>query len=313
MAKQKTPIKKSATTQKRAPKLQTLLQKNEGYLPSFDKTKIWYKKSGPKTKETLVFCNGFMCDTGYWTPLVAELSKHYQTVIFDWRGHGNSLDPHHHPCSIEDLCLDILSVLDHLKISKAILLGHSMGVQTILNFCGEFPERVKALIPCFGTYARPLDTFYDSAFSKYFFELFTLFMQEFPDLARVTSPLFLKNPLWFEIGSVFGMLNPTLVDKTLVENYLHHFSTRDPLLVAELARSMQNHSAEHFLTKIKVPTLIFTGDKDTFTPLWLSKKMQKLIPQAKLKMIKNATHVGLIEQPELMSLHIDRFIRNHVN
>ena len=52
------------------------------------------------------------------------------------------------------------------------LLGHSMGCQVIMEYYKHFPNDVRALIPMFGTFARPLDTFMDFRYSRIVFEGF---------------------------------------------------------------------------------------------------------------------------------------------
>jgi pimeloyl-ACP methyl ester carboxylesterase len=75
---------------------------------------------------------------------------------------------------------------------------------------------------------------------------------------------------------------------------------------------MGDYDAEPILKNIKVPTLIFAADQDQFTPVWLSKKMHRLIPKSEILILKKATHVGLIEQPELLNLRIEKFLTDRL-
>jgi pimeloyl-ACP methyl ester carboxylesterase len=292
-------------------KLAELTHLKEGVVSSHDGTKIWYRSMGKGTP--IIFCNGLGCSHFYFKHLGEYFKNKNQIVMFDWRAHGRSERPKDTDnMTVEDLTQDLKAVMDHLNIKKAILVGHSMGVQILYNFYAHHSKRVLALIPCFGTFGRPMDTFYNMSLAKYAFEWIYVFNHLFPKTAAKLGILAAKNPLWFQMGSLFKMMNPGLVDKNILKEYIDHFTSVDPVLLTKLMRSMQEHSAEDDLKKVKVPTLIFAADQDKFTPVWISKKTHHLIPKSELMVIKNASHVALAEQPELINLRIEKFLQERL-
>ena len=108
------------------------------------------------------------------------------------------------------------------------------------------------------------------------------------------------------------MMKPYLADKRIMEQYVDHIVKVDPIFLSNLTRSLQEHTAENTLRKIKVPTLILGAEEDTFTPVWVSKKMHHLIPHSELFIIKKGSHVALVEHPELINLRIEKFIIENV-
>lgn len=72
------------------------------------------------------------------------LSEHYQVTSVDVRNHGDSF--HQEGMSYASLTEDILTLLDHLKIERCIILGHSMGGKIAMQVALEYPERVEKLI-----------------------------------------------------------------------------------------------------------------------------------------------------------------------
>ncbi|MCG7345503.1 alpha/beta hydrolase [Sporosarcina sp. ACRSL] len=71
---------------------------------------------------------------------VNELSRHFKTIVFDIRGHGNS--------SFSEMALtyslishDIKQLLDHLEIDKAFICGYSTGGSIALEFLLTYPKR----------------------------------------------------------------------------------------------------------------------------------------------------------------------------
>ena len=304
------PHKHHRKTGANKPRLAELATIKEGFAKSFDGTSIWYQAQGKGVP--MIFCNGLGCSTFYWKHIHSYFKKSNKVILFDWRGHGQSATPRNEiNISIDALTEDLYYVLKELKITKAILLGHSMGIQILFRFYEKYPKMIKALIPCFGTYGNPLDTFYNSSSSKYIFKAIYTFNHLFPKLANGFGYLMSKNPLWFQMGSMLKMMNPGLVDRKVLKEYIEHFTSVDPVFLAKLALSMQEYNAEPTLKNINVPVLIFAAEQDTFTPVWLSKKMHHLIPKSELMVIKNSTHVALVEQPALINLRIEKFIKEH--
>ncbi|OVE81317.1 hypothetical protein BVY03_03795 [bacterium K02(2017)] len=302
---------KTKKTMKRVPKLTQMSKVKEGFAKSYDGTKIWYQSVGKG--KPIIFCNGLGCSTFYWKHVHTHYSKTHQSIIFDWRGHGRSEAPKNpNNISIDALTHDLHAVVKELKIKKAIFSGHSMGCQIVFNYYKNHPRLVKALIPCCGTFGHPLETLYNTPLSKHVFSLIYKFNHTFPRAANVFGYIFSKNPFWFQMGSAFKMMNPGLVDKTIIREYIKHFTSVDPVFLAKLTKSMQDDSGEDILKKIKVPTLIIAGEHDAFTPLWLSKKMHHLIPYSELLVIKKASHVALIEQPALINLRIEKFMDERI-
>jgi len=295
------------------PRISRLTQVREGYARSFDGTKIWFKSSGADKGNTIIFCNGLGCSTFYWKHIYSYFKKTDHVVLFDWRGHGKSESPKNQSyINVDSLTEDMLAIAKKLRIKKAIFAGHSMGTQILFRFYQKYPHRVSALIPCFGAFNKPLDTFYNNPSSKYLFSLIYLFNHTFPNLANKIGYLMSKNPFWFQMGSLLKMMNPGLVDKTVMKEYIKHFTSVDAIFLAKLTKSLQDYDAEPLLKNIKVPTMIIAAEQDTFTPVWISKKMNHLIPNSEILVIKKASHVALVEQPALINLRIEKFIQERL-
>ncbi|WP_299429601.1 alpha/beta hydrolase [uncultured Meiothermus sp.] len=82
------------------------------------------------------------------------LTKHYQVIAFDQRGHGDS-SPITSPAlySADLMVQDFIAIMDSLGIARAIVGGESMGAAVALLFAMQAPERVAALLltaPAFG-------------------------------------------------------------------------------------------------------------------------------------------------------------------
>lgn len=306
---------KVKVTEKGRGKLVTLSKLREGFVKSFDGTKIAYRSYGKSrgNDPVIVCCNGLGVGTFFWTYLEKHFRTSYQVVTWDYRGHGKSdLKKDKKNYSLDAIVRDGKAVLDHLGVKKALFVGHSLGVQVSLEFYRRWPKIFSGMALCFGTYARPLDTFYNIGWSKHLFQIIYAFANIFPSQSNRVSQLLLDNPLSFWMGGILKMQHTGMIKKEDSEKYIKHILNVDPVFFTSLLKSAQEHSAEDLLKKIKIPTLILTGELDQFTPMWLSKKMNRLIPDSELFIIKNATHAGLVEQPDLINLRIEKFIRERL-
>jgi pimeloyl-ACP methyl ester carboxylesterase len=105
---------------------------------------------------TVVLCNGLGTNPWAWPAL---LSPDCEVRVVSWnhRGTGGSdrpADPDR--VGIEEFVEDALSVMDHFGIDRAVLMGWSMGVNTMFELTVRHPERVRGLFAVAGV---PGDTF----------------------------------------------------------------------------------------------------------------------------------------------------------
>lgn len=105
---------------------------------------------------TVVLCNGLGTNPWCWPALLSP-DCGVRVVSWNHRGVGGSerpADPSH--VEIEHFVEDGLSVMDHFGIDRAVLMGWSMGVNTMFELAVRHPERVAGLFAVAGV---PGDTF----------------------------------------------------------------------------------------------------------------------------------------------------------
>ncbi|CAN5715522.1 hypothetical protein BH11ACT8_BH11ACT8_10640 [soil metagenome] len=105
---------------------------------------------------TVVLCNGLGTNAFCW-PALLDPDCGVRIVSWNHRGVGGSdrpADPSH--VEIENFVEDGLSVMDHFGIDSAVLMGWSMGVNTMFEMASRHPERVDGLFAVAGV---PGDTF----------------------------------------------------------------------------------------------------------------------------------------------------------
>ncbi len=307
----KKPSKLRAVTQRNSGKLAQLLRLKEGFTRSPDGTALYYKAVG--LGFPIVLCNGMGVSTFFWKYFENNFKHHFQVITWDYRGHGRSAPPKNKAnISVGALVEDCKAVCDELKVKKALFIGHSLGTQVVLEFYKKHPRYVAGIVSCFGSFGRPMDFFYNSPLSKYIFEILSGIGLLFPKQGNFLSQLLIRNPFWYQLGGLLKMINTGMASKADAQQYIDHILDLEPEFFAKLSRSVQAHSAEDVLRKVKVPTLILGGEFDTFTPIWLAKKMHRLVPKSELFIVKKGSHAALVEQPELVNLRIEKFLRERI-
>src|SRR5205814_9524930 len=100
----------------------------------------------------IVFISGLGGYGSYWSAQVQAFSPDFQTVTFDHRGVGASAGQP--PYSVEQWAGDTLRLMDHLKIGRAHLIGHSTGGAIAQVVAAGHSDRIASLV-LGGTWARP--------------------------------------------------------------------------------------------------------------------------------------------------------------
>ena len=110
---------------------------------NFKNTKISYTDQGKGT--AVVLLHGFLENQTMWKAFIPELSKKYRIITIDLLGHG-ATECLGYVHTMEDQADMVHDVLSHLRIRKAVFVGHSMGGYIALAFAELYPEFMKGLV-----------------------------------------------------------------------------------------------------------------------------------------------------------------------
>lgn len=103
----------------------------------YKNSNIHYTKTGRGS--AVVLLHGFLETSDMWNNLIPELSKHHQVICIDLLGHGQT-DCIGYVHTMEAMADAVLFVLNHLKIGKAHVIGHSMGGYVALALAEKQPQ-----------------------------------------------------------------------------------------------------------------------------------------------------------------------------
>jgi pimeloyl-ACP methyl ester carboxylesterase len=286
------------------------MERIEHFATTGDGTRIWWGESGAGAP-AVVLTDGIGCAGYVWRLLEPRLALAHRVVHWNYRGHGRSEEPADPSrATLSDCVDDLLAVLDAAGLERAVLAGHSMGVQVCLEAHRRAPGRVLGLLLVCGSYGRPIDTFHDAPFLRATFPLARAAVERFPDLARLFFRAAVPTRASVDYALAFEV-NARLVAREDLARYFADLSDVDPLLFVRMLASASEHDALDHLPHVDVPTLVVAGERDTFTPMWLSVKMHSAIPGSELLVLPGGTHVGPLELPELVGLRVEKFLEDH--
>lgn len=282
----------------------------ERLIHGFDGTELYTQSAG--AGPPIVLADGIGCDGFVWRVLEDILVRKHQVVRWHHRGHGKSQVPENRGnLGMDALCLDLQAVLDAYDLDQALLVGHSMGVQLILEYAIREPRRVSGLVPICGSYGRMLDTFHDNGLASAGFPQLYRLVADYPDWAQWLWSRLLPTEAVY-LYAVTTEVKGSLVRRQDFKPYFDHLARMDVRVFFEMLERVRHHTVEDRLQQVQAPTLVVAGDRDTFTPVWLSRRMQRLIPGAELLVVPHGSHAAPLEMPELIELRLQRFLKERV-
>lgn len=108
----------------------------------FLRMQLFFRESGQG--RPLIILHGLMGSSDNWLPQAKMLSDQYHVFILDQRNHGQS--PHDEAMNYKVLASDLKDFIEQHHLEKPIILGHSMGGKTAMNYAVAHPESLSALI-----------------------------------------------------------------------------------------------------------------------------------------------------------------------
>ncbi|MCG3088386.1 alpha/beta fold hydrolase [Sporosarcina cyprini] len=234
---------------------------------------------------TIVFTHGASWDSGQWRDQVEFFSKDYQTIVWDVRGHGCSTLPEGKVDS-EDFTADLIGLLDHLGVEKAVLCGLSLGGHISLQAAVRHPERVAALIL-----------------------IGTPFTNRFNWFERIAVPINRWSNRFIPMATL-AKLQANALSKYNPANRMYIEDTVGSIPHADWLRlwdAISRMESKDDLEKVVCPTLILYGEHDSMIKRQ-QQYLAKAIKDARLVSIENAHHATNLDNTDQVNECIERFL-----
>jgi non-heme chloroperoxidase len=249
---------------------------------------INFAEQGDSSPVPLLLLHGYADSWHSFELVLPYLPESIHTLALTQRGHGESSRPTT-GYSVEILAADLSDFMDKLNLEKAVVAGGSSGGITARRFAIDHPDRTSGLV----LLGSPLSLrdkpgvleLWNSTISKLTDPIDPNFVREFAE-------------------STFSQAIPQeFMDKIIKENL------KVPAYVwkSTLKGLLEDNTSSH-LYKIKCPTLLIWGDKDTIVARSDQEAMANAITNSQLIIYPGAGHALYCEEPARIASDISAFI-----
>jgi pimeloyl-ACP methyl ester carboxylesterase len=236
--------------------------------------------------KTILLLHGWGANIKLMQPLGERLSAlGYNIYIPDMPGFGESALPTS-AWSVPDYAKWVVEYLDAHGLGQVYLFGHSFGGRVGLVLGADYASRFHklALADSAGVPSKKSSN---------------------ADL-RLSAYKAVRNTL-YKVGA------KGLADK-LRERYNARYASADYQAASGVLREtfvkVVNQDLRPYAARVALPTLLFWGDKDEDTPLWMGQELEKLIPDAALIVYEGAGHYSYLERLYETVKTVDYFFKN---
>ncbi|WP_281615781.1 alpha/beta fold hydrolase [Flammeovirga sp. SubArs3] len=105
---------------------------------------LFYRELGEAGKTPIIVLHGLFGQCDNWLTLGKQMTEKFHVFLVDQRNHGQS--PHSEEFSYQILADDLKEFIEQHQLVKPIILGHSMGGKTVMQFSANYPEIAKRMI-----------------------------------------------------------------------------------------------------------------------------------------------------------------------
>jgi len=275
----------------------------ERSVKSFDGTRIAYRMVG-EGGPAIILCPGVFTTYMFFHYMKDYFSPRHKMIFWDYRGHPDS-DMPKDLCSftIENCAKDLRAVMDDAGVDEAILVGFSMGVMTILEFYKHWPKRVLGMVPINGPYGH---VFSESAKVEGAITSSLDFLSSHTWLVEWFRPVIVL-PINLPIAKRVE-LNPTMLAAEEMTLYFEYVTKMDWRLGFKALSAMSSYDGEAIIDKVKVPTLLICGTKDSWTPKRIADEMHRRIKGSEYTKIPGGSHATPAENPDMINFRIDLWL-----
>jgi 3-oxoadipate enol-lactonase len=242
--------------------------------------------------DAIVLLHGFPLTRAIWNEQVDALAQRHRVICPDLRGMGESTASDG-PYLMEALAGDIAAVLDACGVSRASIVGHSLGGYVALAFARMYVERVDRLaLVCSRLSADSVQV-----------------AREREDLAdrieHAGGPqpaVDAFEPLLFAPGT--RQSRPDLLDR-----YRTIARSNGPKGLAAVLRGMAQRSASDDIAgDLAMPALVLAGARDATLSLEEARSTAGAFPAGRLVVMERSGHLPMLEEAAEVTAALDAWV-----
>lgn len=245
---------------------------------------IYYTDSGEGLP--IVFIHGF-CETHeLWNDFVQPLTKDYRVLTIDLPGFGKSALPETE-ITIDAIARLVIEWLNEIRISKAILIGHSLGGYVALSITEQCPDLVIGLA-----------LFHSTAYADTEVKKVTR-----DKVIRFVERHGVERYIFTYVPDLFAKRN----DPYISEIREIALETEAKTLISYTKAMRDRSEKTSVLENFRNPVLLLTGAKDPIIPCKTVEEQVTLSPHSAFILLQESAHMGMLEEKEKACDAIGKF------
>jgi len=255
----------------------------------FKKGTITFSDTGKG--RAVVLLHGFLGSAQIWENAIGSLSKQYRVIAIDLPGHGGSdCFGYIHTMELNAKC--VKAVMDHLRLKKYVIIGHSMGGYTGLAFADMFPDNLKGLCLYHSTAyddnsEKKRDRTRSVKVVKANHKIFT---------SEVIKNLFAeKNKKYLKEEITFAQKIASKISKQAI--------------IASLEGMKDRPNRDLILGMVHYPVMMVIGEHDKSLPSAQLLEQSEMIKNKHLLYLEHDAHMGFLESPIASNAALKKFLR----
>jgi len=246
-------------------------------------------RSGKRPRHTVVLSHALGCDLSMWDSLANQLAQDCRVIAYDHRGHGSS-DAPDGPYTMAELADDAARLLRELDTGPVVWIGLSMGGMVGQELALRHPSLVGALVLANTTSGYP-----EAARAVWRQRIDTVREEGIEAIADAVMARY------FHDG--FRAAHPATVAR-----YRQRLVTTDSGGYMGCCAAVGGVDTTARLGSIGVPALVIAGELDQGTPVAMAQTLADGIPDARLEVLAQASHLGAVEQPQAFAQAVLGFV-----
>ena len=248
--------------------------------------RLRYAYKGDPSGTPVIMLHGYTDSWFSFSQVLPLLDHKYRVYILDQRGHGDSDRPVG-GYAMQQFAADVIAFMDAMKLQQATIVGHSMGSFVAQHVAVEAPERVSKLVLVASATSIRNNVVLD-------------LQREISALPDTVPESFARD---FQVSTIFQPLAPEFLQAVVKE------SLKTPARVwREVMAEMVAPEASVSLKKLKTPTLILWGDKESVFPRSEQDALASSLRNSVLKVYPDTGHALHWERPERFAKDLQEFI-----